>query len=92
MILTPAQHLKAAQQARLAAHHHDVASHFAAERGDTIGAFEALADKHFHEAVAAHHEAQAAALTKPPEIEGLTDGPVHAIPANRPSDEAILEG
>lgn len=92
MILTPAQHLKAAQQARLASHHHDVASHFAAERGDTIGAFEALSEKHFHDAVAAHHEAQAATMPAEPVIEGLTDGRIHLSTDNRPSDDAIVEG
>lgn len=92
MILTPAQHLKAARQAHEAAHVHEYTAQHALERGDVIGASEALAEKQFHAEVAAHHEAHAAALTKEPEIEGLTDGPVHVLRANPPGDDAIVEG
>lgn len=92
MILTPAQHLKAARQAHDAAHVHDYTAHLALERGDAIGASQALAEKQFHEEVAAHHEEQAAALTKEPQVEGLTDGPVHVFQPATPGDDAIAEG
>lgn len=64
--MTPAHHLKAADFARRDARAQDVAAHLAAERGDTIGAFSHLSERHFHAALAAHHEAQAASLAQAP--------------------------
>jgi hypothetical protein len=106
MNLTPAQHLKASRQHEEDAHAHELSAHLAAERGDAIGASQELAEQRFHQAVAAHHKAAAERATAPlycvdassgainrvPEVEGLTDGPVHVLRFATPGDDAIAEG
>lgn len=101
--MTSSDHCAIARHHRNQAQAEHLAAHLAAEHGDAIRAREHHAEYEFHLRVATYHEAAAAkapaapllqvdaatgAVTPVPEIDGLTNGPVH-VASNFPSDESM---